>query len=332
MKTRLQIQDNLLYPEIIWQLPLNIYKRQRGKILIIGGSSTMVGAPVLACEAAFRSGCGVVVLAYPEAARNIFKHLLPETMSLPLPSTKSGSVSLKALEVLEKKIRDFDVIGIGPGLSANPETQEFIWKFIFKTDLPLVIDADALSALALGFSLIKEKEKSEGIEKFLKKKEKKTIITPHPGEALKLIKATRSRGEFLKITSVKIDKEKEKFAPFIANKSKMITVLKGQNTVIAQPSSEKKEGRVVINKTGGPFLATAGTGDVLFGIVTTFFAQNIKKPFEAACTAVYLHGLAGEIAAQNIGNRSIVASDIVKYLGKAFKIIENNITKEVKNE
>lgn len=322
----IKVQEKPLYPEIIYQLPYNIYKRQRGKILVVGGSITMVGAPTLACEAAYRTGVGIVVLAYPDLAKDIFKHLIPETMSLPLPSTKSGSISLKALEILKKQISDFDVVVIGPGLSKNPETQEFIWRFIFEYDIPMVVDADAIRALSIGFAVIKNKKGSNKIEEFLKERGEKLIVTPHPGEAMELVKALRGRGEFLNINAEMINKEKEKFAPWLAKKLNMVVVLKGFNTVIAESG-----GSVVINKTGGPALATAGTGDVLAGIIGALYAQHISKPFQVSCTGVYLHGLAGDLAAKEIGNRSIIASDVIKFLPKAIKKIERNFW-EVKNE
>lgn len=319
-------QEKPLYPEIIYQLPYNIYKRKRGKILVIGGSITMVGAPTLVCEAAYRSGVGIVVLGYPDIAKDIFKHLIPETMSLPLPSNKSGSISLKALDILENQIKDFDVVIIGPGLSRNSETQEFIWRFIFNFDIPMVIDADAIHALSLGLSIIKEKIGSKNIDYFLPSKSQKLIITPHPGEAVSLIKSLRGRGELLNINSSLVDKEKEKFAPWLARKIKSVVVLKGFNTTIAN-----WEGETVINKTGGPALATAGTGDVLAGIIGALYSQNLQKPFEVSCMAVYLHGLAGDLAAQDIGSRSIIASDVIKYLPRAIKKVEINFWGE-KNE
>jgi len=290
-------QDHLLFPEILWKRPQNIYKRQCGKILIIAGSLGMAGAAALATEVAFRSGAGIVILAFPDSIKEIYKKILPEAMSLELPSTPSGSISFKAYEKIKNNLSDIDVVALGPGLSRNSETGKLILKLIKEIEIPLIIDADGLNALI-------------GNLKIITKRLSSTIITPHPGELGRLINKKPEE----------INKDRLKITSNTANQFNTITVLKGYETVIAEPS-----GRVVINKTGGPELATAGTGDVLVGIIATFVAQNLKKIFEATSTAVYIHGLAGNLAAQKIGTRSVIASDIIKYLPKAIKLTEKNL-------
>ncbi len=315
-------QDHLLFPEILWQMPQNIYKRQRGKILVIAGSKGMTGAAVLVCEAAYRTGCGIVVLGFPETILSIYKKLLPESLTMPLPATRSGSLSIKALDDIIQKSLDFDVVALGPGLSLNPETLELIWQVIFKIQKPLVVDADALSALALGLELIKNKEGVRKAQEYLEKRKETTIITPHPGEASKLIKALQIKiaGRLKNINSNFIDQNKKEAAWSIAHTTNFITILKGRDTTIAEPG-----GKIVINKTGGPSLATAGTGDVLVGIMATLLSQNLTKAFPAACTAVYIHGLSGDIAASKIGSRSLIASDVIKYLPEAIRKAEKEI-------
>jgi NAD(P)H-hydrate epimerase len=313
------VQNKLLFPDILWEMPQNIYKRQRGKVFIIAGSKGMTGAAALTCEAAFRSGAGIVVLGFPEKLKDIYKQILPEAMTQPLPSTKTGSLSLQALDQIKQKIDDFDVIALGPGLSQNPETVQLSWELIFATPKPLILDADGIGALASGLKVIKQKKGIGEMEKYLTKRETQTIITPHPGEASKLLNALREKRIKPK-TPEYVDKNRLQIAPSLSEKLKFIVVLKGANTVIANP-----KGQVVINKTGNPAMATAGMGDVLVGIISTLCAQNLEKIFEATATAVYLHGLAGDLACKKIGQRSIIASDIIKFLPKAIDKAESEL-------
>jgi len=291
------IQDYLLFPEILWKRPQNVYKRQCGKVLILAGSKGMAGAAALTCEAAFRAGAGIVLLGFPDTLKDVYRKVLSETMSMPLTSTPAGSISLSAYDDIIKIAADTDLVAIGPGLSRNEETSVLVRKLAENLEKLLIIDADGLNAFI---------DKTN----ILSKRKSPTIITPHPGEAGRLIKEKPEA----------INQNRLKVAEDLAKKFQIITVLKGHETVIAEP-----EGKIVINKTGGPELATAGTGDVLLGIISTFCAQNIKKLFEATVTAVYLHGLAGNIASEKIDQRSVIASDIIKYLPDAIKKAEHEL-------
>jgi len=310
------IQDHLLFPDVLWERPLNIHKRILGRVLVIAGSKGMAGAAALTLEAAYRAGAGVVTLGFPEGLGEVYKKILPEAMTLSLPETPSGTLSTKAVPNILENINDFDCVVIGPGLSQNAETMQLVWEIFFEIKKPIILDADGLNAISLGFKVIKEAKKANDIVEFLKKREEPTIITPHVGEMLRIIKAIRKRGEYQKITSEYIDKNKPEIGQFVAEELGLIVVLKGHGTVIAEP------GRLVINKTGNPGMATAGAGDVLAGIIGTFVSQNLKRKFESTSTAVYLHGLAGDIASQKVGERSIIASDITKYLPDAIKKAE----------
>ncbi len=316
MQIKPQIQNKLLFPDILWEMPQNIYKRQRGKILIIAGSQTMTGAAALVCESAFRSGGGIVVLGFPEKIKDIYKKILPETMTLPLPSTKNGTLSLKAFDKIKQKEDEFDIVAIGPGLSCNPETVQLIWQLIFSIEKPLILDADGIGALTSGIKVIRQKKDINEIEKYINKRKSETVITPHPGEASKIFNVFKKKREKSK-TSEFIDQNKLKIASQLSEKLKFIVVLKGKDTVIIESKS-----KVVINKTGNPAMATAGMGNVLTGIISTLCAQNLTNIFEAVCTAVYLHGLAGDLASKKIGKRSIIASDIIKFLPKAIENAE----------
>ena len=313
------IQDKLLFPDVLWERPLNIYKRALGKVLVVAGSRGMAGAAALASEAAYRAGAGVVTLGYPEGLLTVYKKIMPEAMTMSLPETPSGSLSTKAKEEIIKDSDDFDVVIIGPGLSQNAETMQLVWEIFFEIKKSIILDADGLNAISLGFKVIKGVKKANNIVEILKERKEATIITPHAGEMTRIIKAVRKRGEYKKINSEFIDKNKVEIAQFVAERLGFITVLKGNETVIAEP------GRVVVNKSGNPGMATAGSGDVLAGIVGTFTSQNLSRIFEAVSTAVYLHGLAGDIASQKIGERSMVASDIIKYLPDAIRKIEKEL-------
>lgn len=307
------IQHKILFPDILWERPLNIYKRALGKVLVIAGSRGMAGAAALTTEAAYRAGAGIVTLGFPEGLVAIYKKIMPEAMTMPLLETPAGSISHKAQDEIIKNSEDFDCVVIGPGLSQNAETMQLVWEIFFDIKKPIILDADGLNAISLGFKIIKDVKKVNNIVEFLKKRQAPSVITPHVGEMQRIIKAIRKRGEYQKISSEYIDKNKEEIALYLANRIGFIVVLKGHETVVAEPD------RVVINKTGNPGMATAGAGDVLSGIIGTFVSQNQNKIFEATATGVYLHGLAGDIASQKIGERSVIASDIIRYLPQALK-------------
>lgn len=286
-----QIQTKLLFSQILKKWPKEIHKKARAKVLVVAGSKGMTGAAVLTCKAAYRAGAGIVCLAFPESLREIYKDLLPEVLTLPCPATKHGTLSKKAQKPILEKSKDYDLVALGPGLSQNPETQELIRNLIPKIEKACIIDADGLNALA-------------DYPKILRERKIPTIITPHPGEMARL----------LGIRVEAVQKDREHIAVGAAKKFRSIIVLKGYNTVIAT-----KQGNVVVNKTGGPALASAGTGDVLLGIMSVLWAENLAYPFESAATAVYLHGLAGDLAAKELGERSVIASDVIEYLPEALR-------------
>lgn len=290
---KIQQQTKLLFPQILKKRPPEVHKKALAKVLVVAGSKGMTGAAVLVCKAALRAGAGMVCLAFPESLREIYKDLLPEALTLPCPATKQGTLSKRALKPILEKSKEYDVVAIGPGLSQNPETQVLTRSLLARLEKPVILDADGINA-------IKE-------ARILRQRKIPTIITPHPGEMARL----------LGIRVEAVQKDREHIAVGAAKKFRAIVVLKGYHTVIAS-----KQGNVVVNKTGGPALATAGTGDVLLGIMSVLWSENLAYPFESAATAVYLHGLAGDLAAKELGERAVIASDVIKYLLKVFKITE----------
>lgn len=283
-----------LFRDILKTRPKRVHKKQLGNILIIAGSKNMSGAGLLCARAALRTGAGVVTLAYPEILANVYRRSLPETLNLILSQTKAGSLSAKAYKEVIKSARDKDLVALGPGLTRNKETQQLIIKLIKNLDKPLVIDADGLNALA----------DTKKIKPILNNRKSLTILTPHEGEMSRLID----------LSVREISQNRKSVAKKYARLWCATVVLKGYQTIIAD-----QKGRAVINKTGGPHLATAGAGDVLTGIIATLASQNLAKPFEAAASAVHLHGLAGDLAKKKLGERSVTASDIIEYIPQAWQ-------------
>ncbi|MFH2137572.1 MAG: NAD(P)H-hydrate dehydratase [Candidatus Omnitrophota bacterium] len=268
------------------------HKGDFGHLFVLAGSRGLTGAACLCTQAALLSGAGLVTLGIPESLNPIVAKKLTEAMTKPLPETKAGSLGLKAFTQMKILFNKVDALAIGPGLSQNPQTQKLVRKIVREIDLPMVIDADGLNALA-------------GHTEILKKRTSATVITPHPGEM----------GRLLGVSSQRIQKNRRKLAKSFSCRYNMITVLKGQGTIIASPDA-----RIAVNTTGNPGMAKAGTGDVLTGIIAAFLAQG-QDSFEAVRLAVYIHGLAGDIAVKEKGQISLLATDIIDKLPQAFKQI-----------
>jgi NAD(P)H-hydrate epimerase len=308
-------QDKLLYPKILWQRPVHFYKSQAGKIMVLAGSKGMSGAAILTCEAVFRSGTGILVLGFPEGLKSIYKEVLPEAMTLELPETPGHTLAKKAEDLILDNVKGCDVVIIGPGLSQNAETTQLIWELVFSIERPIVLDADGITAFAKGIEVMREHENEAFMTEYLTKRPNELIITPHPGEAAKLCTALKLDKKY---TNKYVDEHKDEIATILADKLACTVVLKGYHTVIATNT-----GDAIITRVGGPELATAGSGDVLSGIIGSFVGQNPEKHLEAIATAVFLHAKAGELAKEKVGERSVIASDIIRYLPIIIKELEN---------
>lgn len=253
----------------------------------------MTGAAYLCCEGALLSGAGLVTLGIPKSLNSIMERKLTEEMTLPLPETREGTLSKRAYKKITGFARKCDGLVIGPGLSQNSRTQSLIRSLIKDLKIPMVIDADGLNALAGHLKILRARSS----------RQRATIITPHPGEMARLISKKISQ----------IQKNRKTVAEKFADEYNVTTVLKGYQTVVAS-----SEGRVYINNTGNPGMASGGCGDVLTGIAGSFLAQGMDS-FKAARLAVYAHGLAGDIAARQKGEISLRATDLLKFLPQAFK-------------
>jgi NAD(P)H-hydrate epimerase len=274
-------------PSQLLQRKLSAHKRDFGHIFILAGSLKFSGAAILCAEAALRSGAGLVTLGVPGSLAQAMIKIKPkEAMLLPLAETKEKTLSSNAFKKIKDFIKEIDVLAIGPGLSQNKSTQFLVRKVISAANKPLVIDADGLNALIGNLNLLRN-----------------TILTPHPGEMARL----------LGISIKQVQAERKNFAKKLARDYNCVVVLKGHNTVVSDP-----RGNSYINKTGNPGMATAGSGDVLTGIIAAFLGQGLNK-FEAAKYAVYLHGVAGDLAAKEKTQISLLATDIIAKIPEAIK-------------
>ncbi|MDK2821657.1 MAG: ADP-dependent NAD(P)H-hydrate dehydratase / NAD(P)H-hydrate epimerase [Clostridia bacterium] len=271
----------------------NGHKGLYGRVLAVGGSPGLTGAIFLASTAALRTGAGLVTAAVPQGIHNILEMKTQEVMTCPLPETAEGSLSRDALEPLLDKLTENDILAIGPGLSRNPATVSLIKELLPQIKVPAVIDADALNALATDVDILKRNHGT-------------LILTPHPGEM----------GRLLGKTAAKVQEDRLEIARKAACDWQVILVLKGARTVIAWP-----DGQVYINPTGNPGMATAGSGDILTGIIAGLVAQGLK-PGIAAAMGVYIHGAAGDLAAAYKGQHALLAGDILDYLPSVLQGLE----------
>jgi NAD(P)H-hydrate epimerase len=268
------------------------HKGSVGDVLIIAGSRGKTGAAALSSESALRAGTGLVTVATARSAQGLLiSQARTEVMTEALDEIESGAISHTAVDRAMALSEKRTVVAIGPGLSSNDEsTRRFVSEFAAKRRTPLVIDADGLNSLAPWPDDLKGSDLLP------------IIITPHPGEMARLTGLTNSE-----ITGDRIGIARE-----FALKHGVITILKGSRTIIASP-----DGMVYVNPTGNAGMATAGSGDVLTGMIAGLIAQNPLDPLGAAISAVYLHGLAGDIAAARLGQRSLLASDITGFISTA---------------
>jgi ADP-dependent NAD(P)H-hydrate dehydratase / NAD(P)H-hydrate epimerase len=274
-------------------------KGSYGHVLVIGGSLGKSGAAAMAGFSALRAGAGLSTIATPRSILATVAGFHPEIMTEPLAETAEGTVSLQALETVQALSEKKTVLAVGPGISRNRETSEFVRTLVRKggvaDDIAVVLDADALNA----FEDVSDKLNGQG---------RIIVITPHPGEMSRLTS----------LSIAEIQANRLVVARKFAREHEIVVVLKGHRTLIASP-----DGTVWVNPTGNPGMATGGTGDILTGIVAGMIAQHPHQALEATALAVYLHGLAGDIASRNIGEGLLVATDLVRYLPEAFANAHN---------
>ena len=279
--------DCAIVKRAVGDRPDDAHKGTMGTLLSVCGSYGMAGACLLSGTAALRSGIGLLKCALPKSIYPIAACRMLESVYLPLEENADGRTAASNLPVLlEQKA---DAVLLGCGLSVCGDTRELVRGFISRCRKPMLLDADALNCIA-------------GDPSVLRNAHAPVIITPHPMEMARLTG----------VTAAEVNADRERTAREFAARYNVTVVLKGAGTVIAAPN-----GRTLINPTGNSGMATGGSGDVLAGICAALTAQG-RDPFDCACAAVYLHGLAGDFAAKRLGKISMLPSDIIDELPNAF--------------
>ena len=266
----------------------DMHKGEAGRLLIVAGSVGMTGAAALAGMAAARAGAGLVTLAVPASLNDILEVKCTEVMTLPLPETDRRSLAPEAAGPILDFAGRCDAVALGPGLSQAPATVELVRSLISQIAVPLVVDADGLNACA-------------GAAELLASRPAPTVCTPHPGELARLIPQT--------VPAIQADRIEA--ARQAARELGCVVVLKGAGTVTATP-----EGTAWVNPTGNAGMATGGVGDVLTGVIGALLAGGATAE-DAAVSAVFYHGLAGDLAAADLGQRGLIASDLLDRLPAA---------------
>jgi NAD(P)H-hydrate epimerase len=270
--------------------PRATHKGTYGHLLLVAGSLGKTGAAALAAAAAMRSGSGLVTVATPVSQQPVIASLVVEAMTEPLPETPARTLALKARDVIVELAAPRDAVAIGPGIGLDEETQQLVRSLIQELRKPLVADADALTALA-------------GHLEALRAAPSVRCLTPHPGEMARML-GTRVDD---------VQRDRIETAREFASRYRVYVVLKGARSVIGTP-----DGRVFVNPTGNPGMASGGTGDVLTGMLGAFLARGME-PGAALQSSVYLHGSAGDIAAERVGEEALIARDVVAAIPEAFK-------------
>lgn len=286
----MELTDKNTVRRAIMPRPDDANKGTMGTLLSICGCYGMAGAAMLEASATLRMGIGLHKCALPKSIYPIAALKIPESVFLPLNETENGKLSSDNISLLLDESKKCGAVVLGCGLSVCGDTKQIVNSFLEYCEKPMLLDADALNCVS----------DNPGI---LKKARAKIVITPHPGEFARLIKSTPAQ----------VNSDRENTAALFAEEYGVITVLKGAGTVTASP-----DGRILVNHTGNSGMATGGSGDVLAGMAGALLAQG-ADPFDAAAAAVFLHGLAGDIAAERLGKISMLPSDIIGCIPNALK-------------
>ena len=292
LKTDDFLIDKNMVLNIFPQRSPNGHKGTFGKVLFIAGSKGFTGASFLSSYAALCAGSGLSYLAIPVSLDSILETMSPEVITIPVKE-KDGHISRDAIDILKEKIQKIDAIGIGPGLGTSQDVQKIVKEILLTSDKPMVLDADGINVISKDFSILK----------YLKTP---LVLTPHPGEMGRLI------GKSAK----EVDSDRKNIArKFSLDFPDIVLVLKGATTIIAQ------NGRLYYNITGNSGMGTGGSGDILTGIITSLIGQGLSV-LNASILGVYIHGLSGDYAKKEKGEKGLLASDILKFLSLVEKQME----------
>ena len=288
---KVQTSDPVELPE----KPGDAHKGYCGKVLFVAGAANYLGAPFFSAQAFLKAGGGLSYLATPQNISANIAMQGPEIVFQPLNATAQGTIAYDNLDFLLDFAGQMEMVVVGPGTSLHEETQQLIRDLVKKTDKPVLIDGDGLTALAKDTSVLKQRQAP-------------TILTPHPGEMARL----------MNLDIRQVQERRIEILRRACEQLNAIIVLKGAHTLTAHP-----DGNIYLNLTGNPGMATAGSGDVLTGTIAAMFAL-LKDPLNAARTGVLLHGQAGDFAAQEIGTDGLIARDILNFLPRALQYYRQN--------
>ena len=271
--------------------PADSNKGMYGHVLVVGGAFGKAGAPAMASLAALRTGAGLVTAAVPRSILNTVALVTPELMTVPLLEDEQGRAALVNADHLPTLTERISVIALGPGLGTGGETPDLVRRIVSSTTLPLVLDADGLNAFA-------------GHADLLNGHGRTLVLTPHPGEMARL----------LGISTKQVQADRLALARRFATEHGVTLVLKGWRTLVAHP-----DGSVAVNTTGNPGMAKGGSGDILTGIVAAAVAQHPEQVKDAVNAAVFLHGLAADLAVAHFDEHTLLATDTIAHLSEAFR-------------
>ncbi|MBW3541649.1 MAG: NAD(P)H-hydrate dehydratase [Planctomycetes bacterium] len=281
--------------------PNDAHKGTFGRVLVVGGCRGMSGAVCLAGLGALRGGAGLVFLAVPEPILDIVASVEPSYLTIPLPCDAAGCLAHASVLRTLKMADEYSAVAVGPGLGPFDAGSDIVRRLYTEAHVPLVLDADGLNALSQMRDLLDRIPETDG-------RRAVRVLTPHPGEFGRLI--DRSAAE--------VQKDRENLATAFARENGVIVVLKGHRTLVT-------DGRCLYeNHTGNHGMATGGTGDVLTGLMAALLAQGMPA-FDAARLAVWLHGTAGDIAAEELSHPALIASDLPRYLPHAWKRLASTV-------
>ncbi len=266
------------------------HKGDFGKVLIIAGSLGMAGAASLAGQSALRCGAGLVRIATPQGSLATVAALHPCYTTLALPEDTEGRISMASLRILSHAIEEHDAVALGPGLGQSRDLCRLVEHLLSFENLPLLIDADGLNNLSK-------------IKHWPRLCRAKVILTPHPGEMVRLWRSLNREAP---------PRDRQEWALHFSQQTSVTVILKGAGTVVTDGD------QVYVNSTGNPGMATAGSGDVLTGVILALMGQNLGH-MAAGCLGVYIHGLAGDLAAHTLGQISLTATDLLDFLPNAWK-------------
>ncbi|HZU61008.1 MAG TPA: NAD(P)H-hydrate dehydratase, partial [Solirubrobacteraceae bacterium] len=265
-----------------------------GSVLVCGGSIGLTGAPCMASEAAMRAGAGYVTALVPGSLNLVFESRLLEVMTVPLPD-QEGSLTAEGVEVVLKRGARADALILGPGLGRQPGSLELARRLAAQSTLPMLLDADGLNAHAGALTSLAARQAA-------------TVLTPHAGELARLLEADSSEVAARRLHS----------ATTAAAQAAAVVVLKGDDTIVAHPG-----GQCAVSRGGASALATAGTGDVLSGVIGAYLAKRMD-PFQAASAGVLVHAAAGRLAAQRLGSEGVIARDVIEALPAALELARSH--------